>query len=142
MHHEVVQPRGDRGPRAALIVAAPLLAEQAGRDVEPAGGFSYLPPAGWTLMDFPGLKYKVAIGPVTDGFAANINVVDESYHGNLSDYVAANSKNMKAVFKNMKVESQDNFQSDSGEHGCVMICSDEQQGKSLRQTFMGTGNMS
>jgi hypothetical protein len=55
-----------------------------------SGGVSFIAPAGWKSQAFPGLKYKIAVGPAVAGFAPNINVVDESFTGSLDSYVEEN----------------------------------------------------
>ncbi len=41
--------------------------------------FSYAPPKGWKVMEFPGLKYKIARAEPVQGFAPNIVVTSEEY---------------------------------------------------------------
>ena len=53
-------------------------------------GFSYLPPQGWALKEIPGLTNKVALATPADGFAPNLNVVDEEFGGSPDEYLEAN----------------------------------------------------
>jgi len=88
---------GSRGRRALLLsaalllaIAGPAAAEDAKRHVESAGKFSYVAPAGWQVRAMPGLKFQIAHGEPVEGFAPNLNFVDETYAGSLQDYVAGN----------------------------------------------------
>lgn len=105
------------------------------RHVESAGGFSYCPPEGWEVREFPGMKYKLSIGQAVDGFAANINVVDEAHTGSLKDYVKANVHTLSKVFQGFKNLGQTDFKTDSGRKGFKLVTESEQQGKRLRQSF-------
>jgi hypothetical protein len=109
--------------------------EEARRHTEKAGGFSFSPPANWTVREFPGLKYKVVVGPVRASFASNINVVDEPFKGTLDDYVKANIGAMRMRFKKFKLEDQGDFKTTSGLRGARLVTESEQGGRLLRQTF-------
>jgi hypothetical protein len=69
------------------------------RYVDIDGGFSILPPDSWQVREWPGLKYKVIIGPTSYEFNPNINFVDENYNGQLNDYVDANMEALKRIFR-------------------------------------------
>jgi hypothetical protein len=102
---------------------------------EAAGGFSYDPPAGWTVSEFPGLKYRVATGPVQNGFASNINVVDEAFAGSLADYVEMNVSMIQKVIVSARVVRREEFQTADLAPASRVIVEDEQQGRRLRQSF-------
>ena len=87
------------------------------------------------MKEIPGLKYQIAVGEPVDGFAPNINVVDESFRGSLSDYVAKNLQALGKLFKDFKKLSESEFKTDSGLKGTKLITQADQQGRSLRQTF-------
>jgi hypothetical protein len=84
---------------SCAIVASPTRADEPTRYVESAGGFSFVPPEGWVLREFRGAKYKVVIGPVTANFAANINVVGESFAGSLDAYVKTSITTLTQAIK-------------------------------------------
>src|SRR5882672_3527451 len=88
--------------------------EKPARHVEKVGGYSFVPPKDWTIKEFPGLKYKVAVGPAANGFAPNINFADEAFKGSLSDYVGANKKTLDTVLKNFKEVSQTELKTEDG----------------------------
>ena len=54
-------------------------AREPGRHYEDVGEFSYVPPTGWTVTEFPGLKYKIVAGTPVEEFAPNVNFVDEPF---------------------------------------------------------------
>ena len=105
------------------------------RHYEPTGGFSYMPPAGWHVVESSGLEYKVAVGPVEDEFAANINVVDEAFSGSLEEYVAASLDNMRQFFQGFRLLSQDEFKPQEGRSGVRIVTENVQNGRKLWQIF-------
>jgi hypothetical protein len=110
------------------------------RHYEESGGFSYNPPSGWQIVEFPGLKYRVSHGPVENGFAPNINVVDEEFSGTLAAYVDGSLENMERIFAKFKVLSRENLKTHDNEAGVKIITENEQQGRMLRQTFFFIGS--
>jgi hypothetical protein len=108
---------------------------------EREGRFSYDPPAGWNVVPFPGLKYRISHGAAEDGFAPNINVVVENYSGTLEAYVAGNMTTLQKVWPQMKVVQREPFQTDDGAPAVRLLTENEQQGRKLRQAFcfFGTG---
>src|SRR5262245_38292227 len=59
------------------------------------------PPSGWKEASFPGAK-KVWAGPAENGFAPNINIVEESYSGSLETYVEANIATLQKAFPHLE----------------------------------------
>lgn len=107
---------------------------------EKAGAFSYDPPAGWQVSEFPGLKYKVAFGPRENEFTPNINVVDEAFPGTLAAYVEANLKNMQNFFVNLTILAREEFITFDNNTAVKLITENEQQRHRLRQTFFFIGS--
>jgi hypothetical protein len=107
---------------------------------EKAGGFSYDPPKGWQVVEFPGLKYRSAHGPAENGFAPNINVVDETFAGSLAEYVDGNLATLKKMFTDFKLLKREDFQTEDGLPATRLVVEDNQQGRSLRQSFCFFGN--
>ncbi|MDR0320654.1 MAG: hypothetical protein LBI28_04055 [Treponema sp.] len=60
-----------------------------GRYYERTGGYSIRLPETWSVVEFPGLKYKVIVGPVENDFRLSINFVDENFAGQLDGYIDA-----------------------------------------------------
>ena len=127
-----------------VLSVLPLFAADVGkRHRETAGGFSFCPPQGWTLKSFPGMKYSIAAGSPSNGFAPNINVVDEAAEMSLAAYVDANKKMLSKAFKSYKEVGKSEFKTNSGLKGTRLIIENDQGGTMLRQTFnffSGTGD--
>ena len=69
----------------------------------------------------PGLKYKWAVGPAAQGFAPNINVVDEPFAGTLDDYVAGNIKTLSALVKYYRQIDKGPFATTKGLEGVKLV---------------------
>ena len=105
------------------------------RYVEKTGGFAFSVPQGWQLRDFPGLKYKIAVGPIQDQFAANINIVEEAYKGPLKEYVDLNVGNLKKMMSQFTLLNRKSFKTSSGLAGEKLTTTSMQQDRLLRQSF-------
>ena len=105
------------------------------RHYEPTGRFSYLPPAGWDLVDSGELAYQVAVGPEQADFSPNLVVLDETFDGSLDDYVAASLTNMGEFFQEFRLIDRRTFRSDDGHLGTRLITENVQGGRTLRQTY-------
>jgi hypothetical protein len=109
--------------------------DESRRHLEKAGGFSFIPPSTWKVRDLPGLKYKIAVGPVQHGFPPNLTVQDESFKGTLDAFVESSIAVLMRGLKKVQIVKQENFKTTSGLQGVRLIVEDEQKGKLLRQTF-------
>ena len=119
-----------------LLAVLPLFAADVGkRHHESAGGFSFCPPQGWTIQAFPGLKYSIAAGPAANGFAPNVNVVDEAADMSLPAYVDTSKKMLSKAFKGYKEVGNREFKTTAGLKGSRLIIQSNQNGTQLRQTF-------
>jgi hypothetical protein len=105
-----------------------------GRYFEREGGFSYQPPRGWRIANIPGIKYKFAFGPPQDGFAPNMNFVDEAHSGSLQNYVDANLKVMQSI-KGFEKINQTTFRTEAGKTAIKLTTQAEQNGKMVRQIY-------
>ena len=119
---------------AGTLSAAPALASGT-RLVEPAGGFSYLPPAGWHTRTFPGLKYKICYTTPANGFAPNINTVDEVAPMAMGPYMQLSISHMKLAYTSLHVLSQKPFVTASGLHGVRMMTDGVVGDKHMHQVF-------
>lgn len=117
----------------ASLLALPALAQT--RYSEAGAGFSYTIPEGWTLREFPGLKYRIAMGPVEAGFATNINVVDESFGASLEDYLGLLAQGLGNYLKDFVVLGEGPFVTNSGLEGYKLVCTDNQNGRDIGQVF-------
>src|SRR6266481_3355461 len=93
---------------------------------EKAGGFSYDPPQGWQIITFPGLKYRISHGPTQNGFAPNINVIDEPFRGTLAEYVDLNLVTMKKMFVDARLLKRDDFQTEDDHPATRVVFEDNQ----------------
>lgn len=124
----------------ALLLSFAIGQEANSKYVEPIGGFSYTIPQGWVLREVPGWKYKVAFGPPINGFAPNINVVDETYSGTVDDYAESNLKVIFAMadklgMKNFRLISKTAFTTSLQQHGVKAVIESEREGKPIWQSF-------
>jgi hypothetical protein len=124
---------GDQAAPAAPATAAAPAAPEAGR--YQAADFSYVPPSGFTVRDFPGMKYKVVVGTPADGFAPNINVVDEAFSGGVDEYVKRNLETLNRVLPKFEKLAQDEFKTTSGITGARLVTQSVQNNVAVRQLF-------
>lgn len=119
----------------ATIAPTPTLERESERHYEPAGGFSYIPPAGWELVEASGAEYKVAVGPEQGDFRPNLVVVDEPFDGSLDEYVSTSLTHMGDFFEGFQVISQDEFVPLDGPAAVRFVVENAQGGRLLRHSF-------
>ena len=103
------------------------------RVVESSGNFSWQPPMNWTVSEFPGLKYMIAFGQIEEGFAVNINIVDEAYSGTLRSYVDQSIVQLRTFLQEFRLLERADFMTNSGIIGEKVTINAYQQGFFLRQ---------
>ena len=118
---------------AVTLPTLPALAQT--RLSEPAGGFSYLPPAGWHIKTLPGLKYKISYAMPANGFAPNINVVDEVSAMPLDKYLQFSMVGMRKAYTSLHVLKQAPFVTASGVHGERLAVDGVVGDKHMHQVF-------
>jgi hypothetical protein len=128
---------------AAMLLTTQIFAEESAtllgdRYQEQAGNFSYQPPKGWTIQEYPGAKYHIALGPTINNATPNINFVDEAFAGSLDQYVDANLNTLKQVMPNYQKVGQSDVTLDNGERAVKVVITDEQLNHKLRQIFYFT----
>jgi len=127
----------------ALLVVSMLFgfdanAQQAERPDFGGGGiFSYVPPNGWKVMPFPGLKFKVSRGEPFKGFAPNIVVADDDFDKTLDEYAQGSIATLKELFPGMQLISQTDFKTSDGTRVIKLLTErdDDAAKKRLRQVF-------
>jgi len=101
--------------------------------------FSYSIPSGWVLREMPGRKYKVAVTQPVNGFAPNINIVDEVSSSDLNSYVDGNLQILTQLHEkfrhNFKILSRSVFTTMYAQSGVRVITESDQGASSIRQTF-------
>jgi len=92
------------------------------------------PPSGWKEASFPPAK-KVWVGPPANGFAPNINIVEEAYGGSLDKYVEGSIATAQKTLTNFQQLGKSDFTSTAGVKAVKLVSNNEQGGRMLRQTF-------
>ncbi|MGI4788727.1 MAG: hypothetical protein ACRYFS_07735 [Janthinobacterium lividum] len=115
------------------VSAKTVVAGKAARLSEPTGGFSYIPPAGWHVRTFPGMKYRISYAMPSGGFAPNINVVDETAAVPMSRYVPMSLIQMHRMFSTFHLLSQTAFVTKSGLSGVCLRSTATVAGRNVRQ---------
>jgi hypothetical protein len=125
-----------------LLLSLPFVLNANAQQVErqdfgSGGTFSYVPPNGWTVTEFPGLKFQISRGAPVKGFAPNIVVADEAYKRSLDDYAKDNLANLQKVFHGLKVLGQNDFTTSDGSRVVKLLTErdDDVSKKRLRQVF-------
>lgn len=119
----------------ATLTQTPNQVELGQRYIESAGGFSYIPPTGWEIVEFPGMKYKIAHGVATGNFAPNLNFVDEAYSGSLDSYVDASVSSITQVVPDATIVNLEGITTNDGQRCLKVIIEDTQSGIKLNQVF-------
>ncbi len=102
------------GLNVGPALAAPV---PAARVVEPAGGFSYVPPPGWHVKSFPGLKYKMCYAPPASGYSPNLIVSEDRSAQSLDVYQQASNAGLRQSYANVHIISQTPFVTSAGLQG-------------------------
>ena len=125
-----------------LLLSMPLVFDANAQQVERpdfggGGIFSYVPPNGWKVLEFPGLKFKISRGEPVKGFAPNIVVADEAYNKSLDDYAKDNIATMQKLFHGLKIISQTDFTTSDGTRVIKLLTErdDDLANKRVRQVF-------
>jgi hypothetical protein len=124
----------------ALLINAPAQTSVGERHYEPAGGFSFCPPAGWEKAEVQGQKYKVHILRADGAVAANIIVKDGDFDGTLEEFVSGNMlmfTQMSEAGKLKSYKSLGKTTMSTLSNGKVIKAAIEQElnGRLFRQTF-------
>lgn len=92
-------------------------------------------PPGWQIKNIPGVKYKAAVGKPANGFAPNINVVDEVFPQSVEEYADANEKTLQKAMPGYKKLSRAPFTTSSNAKGVRLATEQTQNGRKLRTIF-------
>lgn len=120
--------------RPAAAPGGPAEAEGA-RLTEESGGFSYIPPDGWQIKTFAGMKYLISYGPRANGFTPNINVQDELAPVPLDDYARLNLIQISRMYADFKPLGRTAFVTASGLSGVRLAADGTLMGQHTRQVF-------
>jgi hypothetical protein len=105
------------------------------RHYEEEGGFSYVPPEGWDIAEYPGLKYRISRGASENQFAPNINVVDEQFDAFLETYVDANIEAMRDFVEGFNLVEREEIVTNEGARSIKLTVDGEHYQRKLRQYF-------
>lgn len=120
----------------ALLVSVQIFSQQKTKEVvESMGGFSYSIPSEWTLSKMDGMDYQIARDKISNGFYANINVLQEKNNFSFAEYIKQNILQLKEYIADYQEINTEDFVTDTGIKGKKHTCSDKQGGKSLYQSF-------
>lgn len=117
---------------AFLFITTAAWAELAPLHKEDAGKFEFRPPAGWNVMEFGGLKYKIHHTAAKDGFAPNLNFTEEAFAGKFEEYPPKAMRMVEAVMKAKITAQPTAFKLDSGLPCSRSVFEANQQGRDLR----------
>jgi len=121
-------------PVSPTATEAPV-SDEVMRHFEPDGGFSYIPPEGWVVDEYPGLKYMIVLAGQIGNFNPNINFLDETYSGTMEEYVSLNLDAIVQVFEEASIISQEEFSTNEGLQGFKVVIENYQEGLQLIQIF-------
>ena len=115
------------------LTLIPTQAELGQRYTETTGGFSYIPPTGWVIVEFPGSTFKITHGAAANNFAPNINFVDEAYSGSLDSYVDASVSSITQTFPDAIVLGLEELTTNNGQRCLKVSIENTQSGIKLFQ---------
>jgi hypothetical protein len=128
--------------KTVLILAALFLSygfifsQSKGKEVKEAqGGFSYLIPENWLIGKIDGMDYQMVRDKAANGFAPNVNFLQEKNNYRFEEYYKLNVKQLVEYMTDYKEILADAFATDSGMKGKRLICSNKQVGKNLVQAY-------
>lgn len=97
--------------------------------------FSYVPPPGWKVAPFPGLKNHIVYTHPLDGLPPNVNFVNEYANIPLAQYSQVSIQQLNLHFPGFHLQSQAPFTTNAGLRGVKITVQSKPQGKVLRQVF-------
>jgi hypothetical protein len=110
--------------------------QELGDTVSQAGLFSYQAPKGWAVKSTPMSKYDVAVDAPQNNFAANINVVVESYPKSLTDYVSLNKEMIpSSPYTHFEIVEEQPFETSTGAKGVRQVVKDTLGKLNMQQIF-------
>jgi hypothetical protein len=117
-------------------------ANEPGRHIEAGARFSYVPPPGWQVMPFAGLKNQVVTGPPANGFAPNVNFVDEVNNMDMRAYTEGNLAQLQRMFQQFRLIERQEFATREGLRGSKLVFEQHQANMHLRQCqyYFGQGS--
>lgn len=119
-----------------LIIYSMAWGEVGERLIEKDGGFSFCPPGGWIVREFPGLKFKIAIGPRDNSFTPNINITDYQFEGTLEQFTDQSINEMKNSMESFTLITNENFVTEKKVTAKRLISISKGKKQMLRYSFL------
>jgi len=124
-----------------IFSSTAIAQEPCKRHVEPKGGFSFCPPDGWNIRDYPKEKFKIMLGPASDGFAPNLNVRElknlpqslQDVAAMVSKFYAGNPEGMGTSYVGSFTQSE--FTTFANQPGIKLAFQSVKEGVRLRSTM-------
>jgi hypothetical protein len=110
-------------------------AKNQGRHVEKAGGYSIYLPESWEAVEWPGLNYKILLGPTENNLRPNITFADEAFTGRLDAYVDLNIEALQETFDEFELIQRDEFVTLKGLKGEKLVTNTLQNEQYFQQIF-------
>jgi len=119
----------------SFILAAGEPAPAGERLTTADGALSLVVPPNWQTREFPGMRNRVAAAVPVQGFAVNLNIVDEPTPMPITEYQAATQAALARVMSEFKFISAAPFATTAGVQGVRMVTECVQGQFRLRQVF-------
>ena len=116
-----------------ILIASFIYADVGERYTETEGGYSICPPLYWYIIEIPGFKYRIIYTDPINGFSPNINFINETFYGSLSQYIESANQNLKMVYPDLELMNGETFIINSGIIGYKQIFINSISGNLLRQ---------
>ncbi len=106
-----------------------------GRYYEVEGGFSYIPPQGWALVQVEGINYLALAETEQKGRVLNnLIFTDEVYSGSLENYFNASLDALQQSWSDYEILQKEELDTLSGEHVYVVSARNIVEGVEMLQT--------
>ena len=97
------------------------------------GDFTAEVPSGWSMQEFPGIKYKIALAPPEGGFTANIVSNSQPAIMAFDDTVKAEVDMLGVMIPGIKVHEKKKITLPSGLPAVMVLTTSVQNGVAVRQ---------
>jgi hypothetical protein len=97
------------------------------------GDFTADTPSGWTMSDYPGIKYKVVLAPPENGFTPNIVSNSQPAIMSFDETVEAEINMLGAMIPGIEIHERKEITLPSGLKAVMVLTSSVQSGHHVRQ---------
>lgn len=113
-----------------LVTGGPVAATQLSETP-----FEFTVPSGWTVRSWKGMKFKLCFGPVSNGFAPNMNIMEDKASMTVDKYCQTNEAVLKQKIPSLKIKGKSYFKTAKGLQGVKLVTNSNQEKRNLTQTF-------